>query len=321
MLVVLHDDKEPLAQVMERYGYEAIRNGYILVGAEWGTGFGNIYGYNPDERQRVLDVIRDVRLRYHVDSDRIFLSGYGDGANAAWDIGLSQPDIFAGVVPIAGDPSPTLLQQYWPNAMHLPFYLVNGEYGGQFANKFTMKVMEYWINKGYPCLNVIYQGRGHEWFAAELPMAFEWMGRRKRANPFPELGRWPTGDQSALYAMRQTDGRRYWLSSDSIKENALIENKAPRAYSPARMQAIIRPGNDVTISTFGLNEVSLWLGPGMIDFTRPVTVKLTGFRNVAKPKKLGLIKPNLSLMLEDYLERGDSTRLYLFKASFNPNAP
>src|SRR5262249_53316541 len=143
LLIALHEKNETPKKTLERYRYEAVRNGYILVAPEWGEGFGKEYEYSDDERQRVLDVIRDVRMRYHVDSDRVFLSGFGEGANAAWDIGLSHPDLFAAVVPIAGDPKAGFMNRYWPNAIHLPFYLINGEYGGENF-KIILMTMEKW---------------------------------------------------------------------------------------------------------------------------------------------------------------------------------
>src|SRR5262249_14269056 len=68
LLVALHEDRENPRKALDRYRYEAVRNGYILVSAEWGAGFGGKYQYDDEERQRVLAVIRHVRMGYHVDS-------------------------------------------------------------------------------------------------------------------------------------------------------------------------------------------------------------------------------------------------------------
>src|SRR6202021_422964 len=130
--------------------------------------------------------------------------------NAAWDIGLSHPDLFAAVVPIAADPSPSLIMKYWPTAMHLPFYIINGEFCGE-SGKYVRKVMEFWINKGFPCLNVVYQGRGMDWFSGEMRYAFDWMNRRRRGAPFPELGRWPAASQETpMQTARPFDSHFYW---------------------------------------------------------------------------------------------------------------
>ena len=57
----------------------------------------------------------------------------------------------------------------------------------------------------------------------------------------------------------------------------------------------------------------------MIDFAKPVTVRLTGYRTVERAYKTpGPLKPDLSLMMEDFLERGDNTRLFVAKIPLKP---
>jgi pimeloyl-ACP methyl ester carboxylesterase len=323
MLVVLPNENENLKKTIDRYRYEAMRNGYILVAADWNGGFGAAYSYSGDEHMRVLDVIKDVRLRYNVDPDRIMLAGYGEGGNAAWDIGLSHPDMFAAVVPISSQPKVNVLLALWPNAMYTPVYAITGEMMG-YSIRNINRTMTDWIAKGFPCLHVVYRGRGYEWFGAELSTAFEWMNKRKRRNPFPEIGRWPYDDRlgTSMCTIRTTDNRFWWLSTDSIKDQNLLESKPNTNVTPARMQAVVKPGNQVTIATWGLKKISIWFALGTIDFTKPVTIKLTGWRgdNVATWTSGGKpLKQNLSLMMEDLYERGDKTRLYVARVEgLNP---
>ena len=230
----------------------------------------------------MLDVIRDVRRHYNIDSDRIFLAGFGDGGSAAWDIGLSHPDLFAAVVPFAGQPRLNVLMSLWPNAMYTPVYAVSGEMLG-YATRNINRVTADWISKGFPCLHVVYRGRGYEWFPSELATAFEWMNRRRRLNPNPEIGRYPYDDRlgTSLCTIRSSDDRFFWLSTESIKDLHLLENKSsPTAHVvPARMQAIIKPGNHVVVSTWGLRQVTVWFSLNMLDFSRPVTIKLNGYQD------------------------------------------
>ena len=87
--VALHHNGERPVDIIKRYGFHALKNGYILVAPDYAEPKGT-YVYSADEHQRVLDVIRDVQQHYFVDSDRVFLGGWGEGGNAAWDIGLSR---------------------------------------------------------------------------------------------------------------------------------------------------------------------------------------------------------------------------------------
>jgi predicted esterase len=321
LFVVLPNENENLTKTVGRYRYEAMRNGYILVAADWSGGFGAAYGYSSDEHLRVLDVIRDVRLRYNVDSDRIILGGFGEGANAAWDIGLSHPDLFAAIVPIAAQPKANVLLALWPNCAYTPVYAVTGEMMG-YATRNINRVITDCVAKSYPCLHVVYRGRGYEWYSAELATAFEWMNKRKRLSPFPEIGRWPFDDRlgTSMCSIRQTDNRFWWLSTDAIKEMHMLDSKPNSNVTPARMQAVVKANNQVVVATWGLKQVTVWFGLGMIDFTRPVTIKLTGYRdnpnvwdNGKKPLKM-----SLSLMMEDLYERGDKTRLYVAQVRLSP---
>jgi pimeloyl-ACP methyl ester carboxylesterase len=322
-LVVLHHDGETLKQTIRRYATDALQNGYILVAPEWGSGFGGAYSYSEEEQQHVLDAIRDLRLHYHVDTDRIFLSGFGEGGSAAWDVGLAHPDLFAAVVPIAGNPRKKLIWSYWTNAAHLPFYIVGGEMGGDSIPA-VLKVMEWWINKGYECLNVMYQGRGMEWFGGELPNVFDWMNRRKRNFPFPELGHWPTANrETAMQTARPSDNHFYWLTADEINESNRL-NVQGRDTVTASLQAIIRPGNKIEVSSFAVKRLTVWLSPSMIDFTKPVSIKFTGgksFEKLYRPNGGKPLKPDLSVMMEDFLDRGDNTHLFVYKIPLLPQSP
>ena len=55
----------------------------------------------PKLHQLVHQTLVDARRRFRIDSDRIYLAGHGQGADAAFEIGMSHPDWFAAVVPIA----------------------------------------------------------------------------------------------------------------------------------------------------------------------------------------------------------------------------
>ena len=88
---------------------QAGRNGYIVIAPEWLAEHQKEYHYSAREHAAVLDTLRDACRRFSIDTDRVFLSGHSCGGDAAWDIGLSHPDLWAGVIPIVG-PDAALLQ-------------------------------------------------------------------------------------------------------------------------------------------------------------------------------------------------------------------
>ncbi len=324
VLIALHHGGESGTDMMKRLGEEAARHGYLLACPDWDQGNG-VYTYTAAEQVPVLATLGDLRLHFNVDSDRVFLTGYGEGANMAWDVGESHPDLFAGVVPVAGEPM-YHASAYWTNAMELPFYVVWGERmggpGGKEAQKKTNGNLviynlfkDHWIPSGFPAVGVQYKGRGVEWFSAEVPDIFEWMAQKRRHNPL-KVGYKDVvnekGDVSEYQVdqrtLRTTDNRFYWVTVDGINARRLSDGAWLKAVEPARVAAKIVKGNQIGVSRTGVGEVHLWLGRGMIDFSKPVTVNL----NLgAKELRNLVVKPSLAVLLEDFYERGDRQRLYM----------
>jgi hypothetical protein len=316
LLVVLNHKGERPLDVLKRFGYQALKNGYILVAPDYADVEGT-YTYSADEHQRVLDVIRDAEQRYHVDSDRVFLSGWGEGGNAAWDIGLSHPDLFAGVLPMSSQPRLSYTIPYWSNARNLPFYVVTGDLAGD-SFKQIQRVVTEWLQRGFPAMHSVYLGRGVEWYGAELPFMFDWMNKKKRMTAFPELGVPGVSleGSEAYKMMRATDNRFYWVGSDQIESSRFIDNKGS-GRNAARIQASIKPGNEIRVYTVGLKDVTLSFGPGMIDFAKPIAIQNSGTRGDKRVSKIP-VKPNLATMMEDLYERGDSRRPVLAQYHFTP---
>jgi predicted esterase len=309
VLFALHEGNEKPDDMLKRWGPLAGQNGYLLVAPEWEQGLRPEYQFSPAEHATVTEVLRDLRRRFWVDSDRVFLAGFGEGANMAYDVGLSHPDLFAGVLPMSGRPH-YFSRSYWPNAQHLPFYVVDGEFDP--CAKANRKQFEDWVARGYASLYVEYKGRGHEWFDGELSNSFDWMNRKKRANAVPDLGRGMAGTGSEEYqSMRASDNRFYWLTTDGLNERH--ENSAGSwntRVGAASIQGHIGEGNQISISLRGFKRVTVWLGPGMVDFDKPVSIRANA--NFAWPNHR--VKPSLETLLEDFYQRGDRQRLFWAKA-------
>jgi hypothetical protein len=164
------------------------------------------------------------------------------------------------------------------------------------------------VRWNYPALYVEYKGRIAEWFDAEPALMFSWMNRKKRANPQRELGR----RDEEFQTMRASDSRFYWLSTDALKPAVLndVANWKPNKL-PATLQARIFSlpdgmGQEIQVRTSGVNEVTIWLGPGMIDYAKLVTVKVNGGQ--LRPNRK--ISPSIETLLENLHQQGDRQRLY-----------
>ncbi len=218
VLIVLHQSGEEPEDMLKRWADAAALNGYILVAPEWSKGMNGVYGYSEREHAVVLETLRDLRRRFAVDSDRVFLFGMGVGGEMAYDVGLSHPDLFAGVLPMSCYPDHFSLR-YARNAEYLPFYVVDGDRSGDVHKQNTRQQVENWVNK-YPMMWIQYKGRGVEWYGGEVPTIFDWMRGKKREFPLEQLGG-SGSDGRCFVTQRATDDSFYWLTTDDVQQRHL----------------------------------------------------------------------------------------------------
>jgi hypothetical protein len=312
VLIALHQAGETPKEALDRWAQEAGRYGYILAAPEWAEPGQTEYGYSEREHDTVLATLRDLRRHFAVDSDRVFLAGCGAGGDMAYDVGLSHPDLFAGVVPMSAFPAPSWPYRYRFNAQHLPFYVIVGDRSGD--NRDTRAMFKEWVPLGYPVLYVQYRGRGLEWFGGELPNVFDWLDRKKRANPTGGIGRFGGLAGGEFVTMRSTDNHFYWLGVDELDPRQL--NEGPRfnvRILGATLQAN-RRGNSVSIRTQGVRRLTVWFaqGDGTTDFDRPVTIYANGSKRWERK-----LTPSRETLLEDLYARGDRQRLYVARVTLD----
>jgi pimeloyl-ACP methyl ester carboxylesterase len=316
VVFALHHGEEKPLHMLERLSQQAAKHGYILVAPEWHLSWDENYRYTTEEHAAVLDVLRDLRRRFQVDSDRVFLVGVGDGGNMAYDVGLSHPDQFAGIVPVCGMPQ-MFAERYSPNAQYLPFYVVAGDHAGNVPQK-CQEQFKRWLPLGYPALYISYKGRLMEWFEAEVPTMFEWMDhkkeRYKRATAVPELGKVGGSLPQDFQTMRQTDNRFYWLSTEGVREGHVNDpRKWKGSIFAATLQGRIAEGNQINITVRSLKQLTVWLTKDMVDFSKPVIVRVNN-RILWNNRK---VEPSLGTLLEDLYLRGDRQRLFWAKLDFD----
>ncbi len=320
VLFALHHRGERPEVMLERVSAIAAKHGYMVVAPEWDKIGGSAYQFTAEEHAAVTDVLRDLRRRFQVDSDRVFLMGAGEGGTMAFDVGLSHPDLFAGVLPVSGWPG-RHGQRYWPNCLNLPFYIVDGDLADHA--KGTERVpgnlqlfQSKWVKLGYPVLYVLYKGRGVEWFAGELPSMFDWMDHKKdrhrRSTAFPQLAKMGGTLHQEFQSLRTTDNHFYWLSTNSIDPRHVNDGTEWKNRFGASFQGRILEGNIIIVNPSNVKQLTIWLSKEMIDFSRPVTVRINGSQRLINRK----VQPSLQTLLEDFYERGDRQRLFWARLDF-----
>ncbi|MCI0680702.1 MAG: hypothetical protein L0Y71_01245 [Gemmataceae bacterium] len=323
VVVLLQSSRDKATDMMARWKPGAAHHGYILAAPLWlGRARDASYKYSAKEHALVLDSLRDLRRRFHVDSDRVFLFGWEDGATMAFDVGLAHPDQFAGVLPKNGNCDKFAIR-YATNAQYLPFYIIEGQNNGKLPEQTLKKLVTPWLRMRYPAIYVEYKGRASEWYGMEMPTMFEWMNKKKRHFPNREAGvaGVRAGDGEEFKTLRECDNKFYWIGTNEIDERFLTDGASFQLSTrPATLQASIGIGNEaggnkariwnqINIRTSGVKQVSVWLAPNMIDFTKPVVFRVNGVQRGNQR----VIVPSLPDMLEEYYQSGDKERLFYAK--------
>ena len=312
VLLALTDPQFPAEKLAARLGEFADRFGYVVVAPKWAAGQRE-YDYRGLSHPAATVVLRDVFRRVRCDPDRVFAYGYGGGADFALDLGLAHPDLLAGVVANGAVPPAWLTTSYWRNAQKLPMYFVCGELGAEYQA--MRPLFQKWMPRGYPALATVYRGRSSpDFFAAELPRIFDWMGRKTRVRGTASLKLGPGGVES-WQVLREADDRFYWVGvgANGLMRQNLLVNRAPgAAVDPPRFRADIgRNGAVVIDDVVGVRKFVVWLERDLIDWSKPLTVTVNGKTPIGyKPK---LLQPDVGLMLEELYRTGDTKMLYLGK--------
>ena len=270
---------------------QAGRRGHIVVAPAWARPGQSACEYSAREHAAVLAAVREAARRFSIDTDRIFLSGHAVGADAAWDVALGHPDLWAGVVLVAPT-ADRYVTHYWANARTLPFYVVGGELDGAVLKRNAVDLDRY-LTKGFDTTYVEYRGRGHEHFSDEIQRIFDWLGRKKRSF-FPA--------EIDAVSLRPWDRFFWWLEMEGAPPKTVVlptHWPPPPNTKPCAVEGKTTATNGITAHC-GADRVRVWLSPELVDFTRPVTVTLDG-RTLHK----GPVMADVDVLLDDLRSRGD----------------
>ncbi|MGH7138043.1 MAG: alpha/beta hydrolase-fold protein, partial [Pirellulales bacterium] len=259
------------------------------------------YGFTGTEHAAILNSLRDACRRFSIDTDRVFITGHSMGGDAAWDLALSHPDLWAGVIPIVAR-ADKYISLLWENMEHLPFYLVGGELDGDKI-KHNARDLDRYLTRtpSYNVTVVEFLGRGHEHFSDEILRLFDWMNRLQR-NFFPK--------EFTVSSLRPWDNFFWWLELDGFAERTLVfpEEWPKKGARPAKTKGQVNATNGLVINS-GAKKAIVWLSPDVISFKQKMSVSFNGGK--ARLSGTG-IEPSLSVLLEDARSRAD--RLHPFWA-------
>lgn len=314
MIVALHEWGWTPERALQWWGgddaspLQSQRHGYIVIAPEYlPAKFGDPLPAPTDAI--VWECLRDARRRFLIDSDRVFLSGHGRGADAAFDVGLARPDLFAGVIPISGGAIPAKngpdrdSKRLLENARQQAWYVVMGEFDFGLYDRHAHWLESQMLN-GTDLLVSQYKARGHETFYSEIHRLFEWMALHRRPAEPKEFD---------FRSLRTTDVRMHWVrwsdpSPPKSKSNVKLTAGPPKPAAPIILSARILAGEGEkkNIVLSGRGALTIWLNANLIDLDKRLSVRMVD----GQQKFNDFLKPEIDAVLEDFRQRGDRQRLH-----------
>jgi len=312
----------PTYQASRAYALVVCLHGFGFTGEEylerWRTRLGEDYllacptypsgaWFTRRAEELVLETIRQAGHRYHVDPDRIFLTGMSNGGIGAWLIGMHHAPLFAGLAPMASGLD-NVLMPFLANLRSTPVYIIHGAKDQVMPVDLSRSITRELEVLGYPHVYREHQREhpmagGHYFPKEELPDLIAWFNSQRR-EPLP----------TSLTVVR--DGSHFqpfnWVRLDSTDPIAafsddLVDKRDERIKRRvyARIDASIAGNNRIEVKAEHVQRYSLFLNEQLIDFSKPLTVVTNGRLSFE-----GLVTPSVETLLRQARLRQDPARLF-----------
>jgi pimeloyl-ACP methyl ester carboxylesterase len=213
-------------------------------------------GYQGIPEEDVYEMLDDVKSRFSIDDDRVYLTGLSMGGGGTLWLGLTRPDVWAAIAPVCPAP-PQGTDELAGNALNIPVHLFIGDKDGLYR---TAKEWKARFESSAQRIDYVeYPGVGHnswEW-AYKDGFIFDWFSQFRR-DLFPREVKFTT--RWFKY------NKAYWVTFDDLVPG-----------TPASIDAKFTAENTIEVTTSGLDAFTLDLnGHPLFNPSKKVTVKVDG---------------------------------------------
>lgn len=315
MIVIMHGMGGSGANTIQKW-IERLENKFVILCPTYPMGA----WWSKNSENFVLQLIREIRAKYPIDPNRIFLSGLSNGAIGAYLMGMFYPDRFAGVVPIAGGITKRLMS-FLVNLNNTPMYIIQGEFDPIFPIELIRRTYKILSDFKSPVIFREHKERGaahggHFLPESEVPALVEWLTKQKR-NTSPKVVR-ITREENHMK-------RVFWARVSKGLKLAALQIPGPEMEplnihdgKIATLFAIDKGNNRFMVRGKNVLEFELYLSSDYIDFKKPVVVTFQAIQDkggklapgekfVAYNKK---VEKNTSVLLRNFKEFHDEKFLY-----------
>ena len=315
MIVIMHGMGGSGANTIQKW-VERLEDKFVILCPTYPMGA----WWSQNAENFVLQLINEIRAKYPIDPNRIFLSGLSNGAIGAYLMGMFYPDRFAGVVPIAGGITKRLMS-FLVNLNNTPMYVIQGEFDPMFPIELTRRTYKILSDFKSPVIYREHKERGaahggHFLPESEVPALVEWLTKQKR-NTSPKVVRL-TREENHMK-------RVFWARVSKGLKLAALQIPGPEMEplnihdgKIATLFAIDKGNNRFMVRGKNVLEFELYLSSDYIDFTKPVVVTFQAIQDkgdklapgekfVAYNKK---VEKNTSVLLRSFKGFHDENFFY-----------
>jgi poly(3-hydroxybutyrate) depolymerase len=278
-----------------------------------------------DESAQPLELLRELRRRYRVNSDRVYLTGYSLGGHGTTFICLMHADQFAAGIPLAGTlnvPQRDALHPYvLANLQNCPLLLVWGENdtgGPNGADSPTggitgenRRVMKTVAKLGLPIEGIELPGVGHGNIRPPPDKFIEYTTKTRPHFPprVSHVCRYPSQAHGYWLRARKFLGKPW--EKNEIPPITLRQGDDPERRQTEQLLEQLRTfrgriaGQRIEIDLERIARLEILLSDEMIDLDAPITVVVRG-----ETRFEGAVTRRVAVMLEEAARTWDFQRLF-----------
>ncbi|MCP9456037.1 MAG: hypothetical protein NNA18_08035 [Nitrospira sp.] len=290
LVVCLHGAGFDGAAYLERW-QARLGDAYILACPTYPSGA----WFTKRAEDLVLAVVSDLRRKYHIDPNRIFLTGMSNGGIGTWLIGMHHAHLFAGLAPMAGGLAGVLLP-FLENLRNTPVYIIHGAKDQVMPVELSRSIVRELEALKYPYVYREHDREhplagGHYFPREELPDLVTWLNGQRR-NSLPSrltVVRDASHLQAFSWVRLEVTDHIAAFSDDLVDKT----DDRIRRREYATLDATVAAINRIEVWTKRVRQYSLFLNDRLVDLSKPVTVVTNG-----RVSFQGMVIPSLTTLLK-----------------------
>ncbi len=264
--------------------------------------------WSQEGEMLVMDTIDAISSQYHIDPDKVFLTGMSNGGIGVYLIGMFHADRLAAISPMASG-IPEEVFPFLKNFSLTGIYIIHGAHDQVMPVRLSQEVSEY-LKKEDILFTYREHGKehpragGHFFPREELPALVNW---------FKAQGRIADPARVISVADRNHHAPYYWTEINQIKgkvadvQKSILSNEEVelvKSGAYASLSAELE-GNEIRVTTERVRQFTLFFNQRLIDFSKSIHVVTNG-----EKKFEGRLVESPEFLLKEAKRRGDGISFY-----------